>query len=226
MSEQKTAAFFRAEGVIVSSGVVHAAAFMAAQRAGMRERVLRFGQAALAAPIFGLLGQNDRTLGNRVAHLAYRDMSEDRIAVLAEEYVEDVLEEKVLDSGLELMKKARADGHRIVVISEGIFEILDALRKKKLRHVDELVCNRLEYRDVKATGRLLDPVVGGYDGGTWLRDYASKHDIDLARSVAYAGHGPDLLLLSSVGTPCAVNPDFTLRKAAREADWPVVEYTA
>jgi phosphoserine phosphatase len=225
MSEQNTAAFFRAEGVIVSTGVVQAAAFMAAQRAGMRERVLRFGQAALAAPIFGLLGQNDRTLGNRVAHLAYRDMTEDRIAVLAEEYVEDVLRERILDSGVELMRKAQRDGHRVVVISENIAEIMDRLREH-LRYVDDLVCNRLEYRDNKATGRLVDPIVGGYEGGRWLTEYAREHRIDLSRSVAYAGHGPDLLLLSAVGRPCVVNPDFTLRKAAREADWPVVEYTA
>jgi phosphoserine phosphatase len=225
LSEAKAAAFFRAEGVLLSTGVVHAAAFMAAQRAGIRERAFRFSQAALAAPVFGLLGQNDRSLGNRVAHLCYRDMTDDRVAVLAEEYVEDVLKEKILDSGVELMKKARKDGRHIVVISEGISEIMEELRPH-LRYVDELVCNRLEYRDHKATGRLLDPVIGGYEGGRWLRDYAARHEIDLAASVAYAGHGPDLLLLSAVGQPCAVNPDFTLRKAAREADWPVVEYTA
>ncbi len=225
MSEKNTAAFFRAEGTLISSGVLQAAAYMASQRAGMRERLLRFGQAALAAPIYGVLGQNDRTLGNRVAHLSYRDISEDRVVVLAEEYVEDVLKEKILDAGLELMKKAKRQGHRIVVISEGISEIMEGLLPH-LRHVDDLVCNRLEYKDHKATGRLLDPVVGGYDGGVWLKDYAHRNDIDLDGSVAFAGHGPDLLLLSAVGEPCAVNPDFTLRKAAREADWPVVEYTA
>ena len=224
-SEQKTAAFFRAEGVILKAGVVHAAAFMAAQRAGMRERAFRFGQVALAAPIFGLLGQNDRSLGNRVAHLSYRDMSDDRIAILSEEYVDDVLKEKLLDSGLELMKRAKREGHRVVVISEGISEIMERLREH-LRHCDDLVCNHLEYRNNKATGRLEEPIVGGYEGGKWLTDYAAEHDIDLSRSVAYAGHGPDLLLLSAVGQPCVVNPDFTLRKAAREASWPVVEYTA
>ncbi len=225
MTEKNTAAFFRAEGVLLSRGVVHAAAFMAAQRAGMRERALRFGQAALAAPLFALLGQNDRSFGNRVVHLSYRDMSEDRIAVLAEEYVEDVLAEKIFDSGIELLRKARADGHRVVVISEGISEIMELVRER-LRYVDDLVCNRLEYRDGKATGRLMDPIIGGYEGGRWLEQYAREHDIDLSRSVAYAGHGPDLLLLSSVGTPCVVNPDFTLRKAAREADWPIMDYSA
>lgn len=222
---QKTAAFFRAEGVIFSTGVMQAAAFMAAQRAGVRERAIRFGQVALSVPLFGLLGQNDRTLGNRVAYLSYRGMSDDRIAVLAEEYVEDVLKEKLLDRGKELMRKAKREGHRVVVLSECIAEVASELRQH-LRDVDDIVCNRLEYRDHKATGRLLEPIVGGYEGGRWLQDYARDHDLDLSRSIAYAGHGPDLLLLGAVGRPCVVNPDFTLRKAAREADWPIVEYKA
>jgi phosphoserine phosphatase len=225
MNRAHTAAFFRAEGVLVSRGVVHSALFMASQRAGMRERALRFGQAALAAPVLGLLGQNDRVFGNRLVHLAYRDMTEDRIVVLAEEYVEDVLKEKVLDSGVELLRKAKSDGHRVVVLSESISEIAERLQPH-LRFCDEIVCNRLEYRDGKATGKLLDPVIGGYEGGRWLQGYAEQHGIDLSRSVAFAGHGPDLLLLSAVGRPCAVNPDYTLRKAAREADWPVMDYGA
>lgn len=226
MTDKSTAAFFRAEGVLISRGVVHAATWMAAQRAGLRERAIRFGQAALAAPVFGLLGQNDRSLGNRVAHLAYRDMTEDRVAVLAEEYVDDILDGQILDSGLELIRKARKAGHRVVVLSEGISEIMQGVVDKHLRGVDELVCNRLEYKDHKATGKLLEPVIGGYEGGRWVAEYAAEHGIDLDGSVAYAGHGPDLLLLSSVGTPCVVNPDFTLRKAAKEADWPVVDYSA
>jgi hypothetical protein len=32
------------------------------------------------------------------------------------------------------------------------------------------------------------------------------------------------LLLSTVGARCAVNPDFTLRRAAQQADWPVLDY--
>jgi phosphoserine phosphatase len=209
----------------MSASVARAAAFMASQRAGMRERVLRFSQAALSVPVLGLLGQNDRSLGNKVAHLVYRDMTEDRIAVLAEEYVDDILADKVLQSGVELMRKAKKEGRRVVVISESIAEIMERMRSH-LRPMDDLVCNRLEYRDGKATGKLVEPVVGGYEGGRWLRQYAETHGVDLARSVAYAGHGPDLLLLSAVGQPCVVNPDFTLRKAAREAEWPVVEYSA
>ena len=45
----------------------------------------RLLQTATAAPPFAALGQRDRSLGYRIAHLPLRDLSEDRIAVLAEE---------------------------------------------------------------------------------------------------------------------------------------------
>ncbi len=225
MTEKQKAAFFRAEGILTSQGVVAAAAYMAGNRAGFRERAFRLGQVALAAPIFAVLGQNDRTLGNRVAHLALRDMTEDRIAVLAEEYVEDTLRPKVLESGVDLMKRAHREGRRVVVLSEGIGHIMRPL-VEGMRVVDDLICNELEIRDGRATGKLTDPIIGGYEGGRWIEEYAREHDVDLEGSVAYASHGPDLLLLTAVGSPCVVNPDLTLRKAAREADWPVIDFRA
>ena len=33
-----------------------------------------------------------------------------------------------------------------------------------------------------------------------------------------------VMLMGAVGEPCAVNPDFTLRRAAEQANWPVVYY--
>ncbi len=226
MSTEQKAAFFRAEGVLIPEYItVQVAAHMAAHRAGMRERALRFGQVALSVPLFGALGQNDRSFGQRLVHLTYRGMSEDRVVALGDEFVDGKLRHKLLGSGLELMRKMKRDGYRVVVLSELIEQVMQPLAAH-LPAYDELLCNRLEFRDGEATGKLLPPILGGYEGGAWLRQYAEVHGINLAQSVAYAGHGPDLLLLGAVGQPCAVNPDFTLRKAAKEADWPVMEYSA
>ena len=219
----KTAAFFRAEGTLLGHGVLTATAYLAANAKKFGERALRLGVVALSAPLHGLLGQNDRALGNRIAYLAFRGMSEDRIAELGEEYAADVLKDKVLDQGVELIKRARGEGHRVVLISDNIAQIMEPLLQH-LPAVDDLVCNRLEFADGEATGKLLDPVIGGHGGGRWVQDYAARHGLDLGRSLAYGTAGTDLLLLAAVGRPCAVNPDFTLRRGAREADWPVVEY--
>jgi len=223
MDVTKTAAFLRVEGTLVAHGACSAAAYFAANRAGFAERALRLGQVAVTAPFYSVLGQSDRVLANRLAYFPLRGMSEDRVAELAEEYFDGVLRERVLHGGTELLREARRSGHRVVLICDGLREVVEPLATH-LRFVDDYVCNHLEYRDGHATGKLLDPVVGGHDSAAWARRYAEGHGIDLLRSVVYAAHGPDLLLLSSVGRPCAVNPDFTLRRAARQADWPILDY--
>lgn len=216
-------AFFRVEGTLLPRGAVSAAAYFAANGRGFRERALRLGHLALAGSAYGVLGQSDRTLANRLTYLSMRNMSEDRLSVLAEEYFEDIIQDQVLEGGVELLRKARKDGHRVVLISDGLSQVMTPL-VESLRHVDDLICNHLEFRDGRATGRLQDPVVGGHDSARWAERYAADHGVSLSDSVAYAAHGPDMLLMSAVGFPCAVNPDFTLRRAAREADWPVMDY--
>ena len=225
MAVANTAAFFRVEGTIVRAGTLSTCAYLAANRPGLGERMLRLGQVALTAPVYGLLGQNDRSLVNRLAYLPLRHMGQDRVAELAEEYFDVVLRERLLEQGLELLRMCRRQGHRVVLISENLAPVVDLLARH-LTGIDDYVCNHLEIRDARATGRLLEPVVGGHDSGPWASRYAAEHNLDLSHSVAYGGHGPDLLLLASVGHPCAVNPDLTLRRAARDADWPIVEYRA
>ncbi len=223
MNHRNTAAFFRVEGILLSRGVLAASAYIAANAKKFGERALRLGLVALAAPMHTVLGQTDRALAHRLVHLAFRGMTEDRVAVLAEEYAEDILKDKVLDQGLELMKRAQGEGRRVVLLSDGIATIMQPFARH-LRHFDELVCNHLEFRDGEATGRLLEPIIGGASGGRWLQNYAGEHALDLAHSSAYGSHGPDMLLLAAVGKPCAVNPDFVLRRSARDADWPIIEY--
>lgn len=218
----QTTAFFRVEGILVDRGALAASAYFASNAQGLAERAFRISALALGAPVYGWLAQNDRTLATRAAYLSLRHMSEDRIAELADEYFEEILRERIYERGKELVKQARKDGHRVVLLSEGIEQVVGRLAGEL--GADTCVCNRLEFVGGEATGKLLEPVIGGHDSSKWVKRYAAEHDIDLSRSVAYAAHGADILLLSAVGRPCAVNPDFSLRAAARDADWPVLEY--
>ena len=52
----------------------------------------------------------------------------------------------------------------------------------------------------------------------------AEDEPQFSASTAYGAHGPDVLLMTAVGRPCAVNPDFTLRRAARDAGWPVMDF--
>ena len=223
MGDIQQAVFARVEGVLLAKGVRSAAAYFAANAAGLRERALRLGHVALTAPAYEWLGQTDRVLANRLAYLSLRNLSEDRIAELSEEYWSTILRKQILNDGVELLRRAHREGKRVVLIADSLEQILQPLAAE-LDCVDDYVCNRLEIRNGFATGRLLDPVIGGHDSGVWLTQYAQEHSVGLSSSIAYASHGPDMLMLSAVGRPCAVNPDFTLRRAAQQARWPVLDY--
>lgn len=222
MPNSDTAAFFRVEGTLIDRGALAASAYFASNAQGFTERAFRVGALALGAPIYGWLTQSDRTLATRAAYAALRHMSEDRVHELAGEYYEDVLKQRIYERGRELIKQAKRDKHKVVLLSEGIEQVVSRLAEEL--GADDLVSNHLEFVHGETTGKLLEPVVGGHDGGAYAKRYAREHGIDLTRSVAYAAHGADLLLLSSVGRPCAINPDFALRAAARDAEWPVLEY--
>src|SRR6201999_4226550 len=113
MSQTRQAVFVRVEGVLTDRGTLSAAAYFAANAAGIGERALRLGHLALTAPVYELLGQSDRALANRLAYLALRNMSEDRVAELADEYWQNVLRQQLLAAGVELLKRARAEGRRV-----------------------------------------------------------------------------------------------------------------
>lgn len=219
----QAAAFFRVEGVLVGRTVLGQTAYLAANAAGFRERALRTGAVALAVPLYAFLGSTNRSFANRAAFAATRHMREDRVVALGEEYWEVVLRPALQERGLELIREARRAGQRIVLLSDGLASVIERLAA----HVgaDEFVCNRLEFVDGCSTGRLLGPVVGGHDGGRVARDVAERRGFKISDCVAYGVHGPDSLLLATVGHPCAVNPDFVLRGAARDAGWPTLDYT-
>ena len=89
--------------------------------------------------------------------------------------------------------------------------------------LDDYVTNRLEFVDGVATGRLLPPVMAAATKASWMRTYAERETLSLSDCYAYSDSMSDLPMLSIVGHPTAVNPDFRLRATARQHDWPVLD---
>ena len=217
----RSAAFFRLEGTLVTRPTLAAAAWLAGNAQGLGERLARLGNVALAAPI-ALRGElSTGVTSSRLTWMGLRGMSEDRITVLAAEYVEEFLAGELLEVGVRLVGEARRQGRRVVLISDNIDLIAGPLADRV--EADDVISNRLEFRKGKATGRLEDPVIGGNVAGQWARDFAKEHGLDLDQSYAYGASAADSLLLSAIGRPCAVNPDRALRRIARDHAWPVVE---
>ena len=220
-AEHRAAAFFRVEGTLLERGGLATAAWLASNAQGVGERLARLGNVALAAPL-SLAGElRTGATSTRITWMGLRGMSEDRVVLLAQEYYEKYMADAVLEVGLRLLEEARHQGRRLVLLSDNVQCVMAPLAAQL--DADDLICNRLEIRNGKATGRLEDPVIGGNVSGQWARAFAQEHGIDLAGSWAYGASGADSLLLSAIGQPCAVNPDRQLRRLARDHEWPVVE---
>ena len=74
------------------------------------------------------------------------------------------------------------------------------------------------------TGRLVGEMLHGPAKADAVRDLATEHGLDLARSFAYSDSYNDLPMLTVVGHPCAINPDRRLAAHAEEEDWQVRDF--
>jgi HAD superfamily hydrolase (TIGR01490 family) len=88
---------------------------------------------------------------------------------------------------------------------------------------DEVICNRLEFKNHIATGRVLPPLLAENEKARSIREYAAEENIDLAQSCAFSDSSADVPMLSAVGHPVATNPTHRLRRIASSKHWPILE---
>ena len=149
--------YWRIEGSLVNLTAVRPVAFFAWNAQSFLERWTRRGGMfvmALARPILYL---THRSFATRLLHTILRGVSRDRLDSLGEEYFEERLRPRLKERGVEELKKALAQGEEIVLVSQGLDHVMRPLAE--FLSVKHLLCNRLDFRDGLATGRLLDPVI-------------------------------------------------------------------
>lgn len=216
-----SAAFFRFEGTFTARPTWAAATWLASGSLDVSERLARLSNMAIAAP-FAFSGPlRNPKLGLQLTWMGLRGMSEDRLAILGEEYAETVLVPKLRPRTMELLDGCREEGRLPVLISDN----LDVVVGPVARHlgISDWVSNHMELRDGAATGKLIDPIMNGPVASNWVRSFAKERSLNLERSAAFGTRNEDGMLLSATGNPCAVNPDRSLRSLAKDLSWPVVE---
>ncbi len=92
---------------------------------------------------------------------------------------------------------------------------LDFLLEPMKDLVDDVLCATLAEENGAYTGELSGAPVAGEARARMLASFASRRNLDLSRSYAYADSISDLPMLEAVGNPVAVNPDGRLGAAAR-----------
>ena len=165
-AEASPVTYWRVEGSLLELGAMRPVGFFTWNSQSFAERwARRAGMAgmALARP-FAYMAS--RTFATRFLHTLLRGVSRDRLDLLGEEYFHYVLKPQLRREAAERLIAAVRSGERVVLVGQLLENIL-----RPLAHhfgVESFIANRLEYRDGKATGRLLDPIVRPRGPLAWI----------------------------------------------------------
>ena len=217
----QAAAFYDLEGTLVSTNLVHTLGFYTQRQQGIWQTAKKSIGTLAKLPMFGIADLYSRNVINEVFFRSYEGFSQDRLRYFSEELFEEVLKPAIFPGTAELIAQGKKIGQRQVVLTGALNFTIERL----MEHlgIDHFVANRLEFVNGYATGRVLPPVMASATKAKWIREYAEREKINLSDSYAYSDSISDLPMLSIVGHPVAVNPDFRLKQTARQHDWAVLD---
>ncbi len=215
------ASFYDVDGTLIRTNIVHAFAYYARNQPTLLGSLWKSAKTALSLPMFLAADKLSRKVFNQLFYGYYAGEPEDRLIVLAEDLFEDVIKPSIFPKARDLVEESRRAGLKQVLVSGG----LDFTVRPLARYLgmDDFIANTLEFENGYATGHLGKPFVAGATKAQIMRDYAVKYGLDLGRSWAYSDSYSDYPMLTVVGHPTAVNPDFRLRTVARSYDWPIID---
>ena len=143
--------------------------------------------------------------------------SPDQLAQWREEFVREWIQPLVLPRGIQLVRDHADRGDTTLIITATNRFITAPIAD--LFRVDALLATTPERREGAYTGEVTGPVTFGSGKVDALRAWLGEHGGSLQGSHFYSDSHNDLPLLEQVDHPVAVDPDATLRAAARERGW-------
>jgi long-chain acyl-CoA synthetase len=148
---------------------------------------------ALLRPFTFLAG---RRFATRLLYTLLRGISRDRLDLLGEEYFQYVLKPKLRREAVKEVQSVEQSGERVVLVGQLLEHTLRPLAKHI--GVERFVANRLEFRDGRATGRLLEPIIRARGLLAWLTSGGTDGHVSEAKLLAQLGMRDDEELRSAV----------------------------
>jgi phosphoserine phosphatase len=135
--------------------------------------------------------------------------------------------------GIERVAKHAAEGHALVLVSgtlQPLAQIAALTLERELaarghKAAVEVCATQLEESAGRWTGRLVGEPMNGPAKARAARQIAATLACDPGRSYAYGNSRDDIWILSAVGHPAAVHPSRWLKRVAREAGWPILDWS-
>jgi thioester reductase-like protein len=217
----REAIYWRVEGSLLELGAMRPVGFFTWNSQSFSERWARRAGMAGMALVRPLAYATNRTFATRFLHTLLRGVSRDRLDLLGEEYFHYVLKPQMRREAAEKLLEAVRRGERVVLVGQLLENIL-----RPLAHhfgVESFISNRLEFRDGKATGRLLDPIVRPRGPLAWIASGSTDGRVSREKLLTQLGWKRRPAQLESALQTTARPVSGTKRPIALFGDGPRVE---
>lgn len=141
---------------------------------------------------------------------------------IGEEVYDQVLANKIYPSARALIEDHLAQGHEVWLVTATPAEIADLIARRL--GTTGALGTIAEHDDGVYTGALRGNMLHGEGKKATVLRLAQERGLDLSRSHAYGDSVNDIPLLTTVGSPCAINPEPRMRLHALDVGWPVRDF--
>lgn len=212
-------AFFDVDGTLAASNLVNAYVDFKLYHRSLLTRIVWLLWFVPRLPYYALIDRFSRARFNREFFTNYRGVSLTELRSWAEEDGPRYWSSRLYYDALQEIKVHREQGHRIVLVTGGLKEMVQPLAV--MLGADHLAAVEPESRDGSLIGRLTSAPFSGQAKAEQTERLADALGVDLSKSYAYADSYSDGDFLECVAHPVAVNPDRQLRQLARSRGWEV-----
>ena len=216
-------AFFDVDNTIMmGASIFHFARGMAARKFFTSSDLAKF---ALQQIMFRVGGREtqDNIRNARESGLSFvAGHSVTELTTLGEEIYDELMADKIWPGTRTLAQMHLDAGQRVWLVTATPVD-LAAIIARRLGLTGALG-TVLESENGIYTGRLVGEMLHGPAKAHAVRALAAREGLDLRRCSAYSDSANDVPMLSVVGTAVAVNPDGTLREAARKRGWEIRDF--
>ncbi|MCI6585497.1 MAG: HAD-IB family hydrolase [Mobiluncus sp.] len=219
----KTAAFFDIDGTLIRGASTWYLARDLYQRGYFGLDFFFF--AAWQSLLYVVFGENKKRI-ERIKQRSLRILKgklESDLALIGEELYDHFLQERLFPGTLRIIEKHQKAGHEVWLVSATPQEI-----SKQMAHRLNLTGGLGTIVEVddngRYTGRMPQSLLHGTMKAKAVLELAEERGLDLSTCFAYSDSLSDEKMFNLVGHPCAVNPEWKLRRIAKQRNWPIYDF--
>ena len=150
----------------------------------------------------------DRPTLDRIAEITYRKR----------------LEPAIFDDAEKFLEELRNDNQEIAIATSSV-DIIIAPLAERLK-ISTIISSSMEFDEENlCTGRFVDAPIFGETKRIKVEGFLKERGIDPESCAFYSDSVYDLPLLEAIGKPVAVNPDYMLKRHAKQAGWEIKAFS-